>query len=124
MTRWQGNGLGDGGVLGGLWKHGTGVGSERASKRPSAACDGSPSLKGQVGSRDRAVGAAFEGILGRIDGRTEKATDAVNGVAATWSRLVPARELLLGGTKTLFPANKPAKKEGGRFFYDLLPGTG
>lgn len=46
MTRWQGDRLSDGGLPGGLWKHGTGVGLEGASQGPSAAGDGSLSLKG------------------------------------------------------------------------------
>ena len=54
MTRWRGDGLGDVGLLGGLWKHGTGVGLEGASQGPSVAGDGSLSLKGQAGTRDRA----------------------------------------------------------------------
>ena len=55
-------------------------------EEPSAACGGSLCLKGQVGSREQGGRGAFEGITGRIDGRTEKATDAVNGVTAVWSR--------------------------------------
>lgn len=78
MTQWRGDGLSDGGMLGG--------GRGSTGEEPPAACGSSLCLKGQVGSRERGGGGAFEGITDSIDGRTEKATDAVNGVTAVWSR--------------------------------------